>query len=48
MSCVVFQGQDELTRPSRIARFYKEMDGQGAEFSEKLTQHQPITNTVSR
>jgi hypothetical protein len=42
------QGQDELTRHSWNTQFDKEMDRQMAEFSEKLTLHQPITNMVSR
>jgi hypothetical protein len=40
--------QDKLTRPSWNARFDKERDGQVAECKEKLTQHQAITNSVSR
>jgi hypothetical protein len=41
-------GQDELTRPFWDAQFDKEKDKQVAEFSEKLTQHQPITHAISR
>jgi hypothetical protein len=43
-----FQGQDELSRTSWNAHFDKERDRQVAKFLENLTQHQPITNIVSR
>jgi hypothetical protein len=42
------QVQGELTRLSWKAQFDKERDRQVAEFSEKLTHYQPITNIISR
>jgi hypothetical protein len=44
----VSQGQDELTRLSWNVLLDKDMVGQVARSSGKLTRGQPITNVVSR
>jgi hypothetical protein len=41
------QGQDKLTQSSQNVLFDKDVMGQVAGFSQKLTSHQQITNTGS-